>query len=85
MAKHSLSVEDCKKVRISGVKGVESLSEKEAEILLDELKLILRGEKLNASQLNVEEGVLAVEGERIDAILYQPKNKVKFHVGKWFQ
>lgn len=73
--RHTLVVDNNKKVSISGVESVNSIFEKEVEVTLAGHRLVIKGTGLNASKLNVEEGTLSVEGEEISSVNYYAKGQ----------
>lgn len=70
-----LCLEDRKNLRLTGVSEVESFSESVIIARTCMGKVIVKGESLKISKLNVEEGELSVEG-KINSIEYT-KNKEK--------
>ncbi len=80
--KHSIVIDGRNKTTISGVKQVLCLTEREAEVSLEEGTLSVKGEGLHANQLNVAEGVLVVDGT-VQSISYgQAKGK---GLAKWLK
>ena len=67
---HTLLIEDRGRVTVNGVRAVNSIFEKEIELVIDGSKVVIRGVKLSASKLVLEEGILIVEGEKILSISY---------------
>lgn len=59
---HNITMESRKKLSISGVEDVENFDEHEIVMLTSEGNLIIRGEDLTVSRLNVESGDLNVQG-----------------------
>lgn len=66
---HGLSVEDRKRVRISGVTEVLSFDEESIAMETECGLLILKGSELHVGKLNLEDGEVAVSGH-IDAVTY---------------
>ncbi len=73
--KHTLIVDNCKKVSLSGLTSVVSIFEKEIEVTTENQRVIIRGVGLNANKLNVEDGTLVVEGDFVASITYTDKAK----------
>ena len=59
---HRISMEDRKKLTVSGVADVESFDEKEIVMETDAGTLLVRGEELSISKLSVDNGDVNVEG-----------------------
>lgn len=66
---HSLTLEEQKKLSLTGILNVESFNEKEVSLKLADNMLSITGANLNVEKLNVEEGTLTIMGE-IGAIRY---------------
>lgn len=66
---HILHVEDRSRMSVTGVHDVESFNDVEVILSTDEGDLIITGEGLTISRLNIEDGQLTVGG-RIDGIEY---------------
>lgn len=79
---HSLSLENRKKIVMTGIESVESFNEKEIFLKLSDGVLSITGSNLNVEKLNVEDGNLTVLGE-INGIKYSAK-KASF-IGKIFK
>jgi len=73
--RHTISIEDNKKIYLTGLVGVVSVFDKEIEILSSDKRLIIKGSGLTASKLNVDDGTMIIEGDSIFSINYLPKIK----------
>lgn len=73
--KHTLVVDNCKKISLSGVETVNSIFDKEVEVTLSDRRLTIKGVGLNASKLNVDEGTMSIEGEEIVSVSYAAKGQ----------
>lgn len=82
--KHTLVVDNCKKMSLSGVESVNSIFEKEIEVTLANHRLVIKGVGLTASKLNVEEGTLSIEGEDVSSVNYYAKGQ-KMSLKKLFR
>lgn len=82
---HKLVLDNQKRLDVSGVAGVDSMSDKEVEIVLAASKIVVRGEGLNVNKLNVDDGNLTVVGDRIYSVVYTDKNKAKAGLSKLFK
>jgi len=60
---HSLTLEEQKKISLTGISNVESFNEKEVNLKLAEKTLYITGANLNVEKLNVEDGTLTILGE----------------------
>jgi sporulation protein YabP len=73
--KHTLIIDNCKKVSLTGLTGVVSIFEKEIEVTTENQRIIIKGSGLNANKLNVEDGTLVVDGDFIASVTYTDKAK----------
>ncbi|MDD6188197.1 MAG: sporulation protein YabP [Clostridiales bacterium] len=67
---HSLSLQDRRKLTVSGVEDVESFDENAVVLQTCGGLLILRGSALHIDKLSIEGGELLVTG-RIDSMVYE--------------
>lgn len=69
----NLILEDREKLNISGVEHVESFNEE--QIVVDTIRgsLIIKGESLNISKLNLEDGNVKIEG-MFESLIYSNKS-----------
>ncbi len=73
--KHTLVIDNCKKVSLTGLTGVVSIFDKEIEVTTENQRVIIRGNGLNANKLNVEDGTLVVDGDFVASVTYTDKTK----------
>ena len=66
---HSLSLDERKRLRISGVCDVESFDEHSVVLVTSAGVLMISGDGLHIDRLSLETGELGVEG-RVDRLLY---------------
>ncbi len=71
---HSISLKDRSSLVISGVDHVYSFNDKKTELLTCAGRLVVEGEGLDMNKLNLEEGIITVEGT-INAINYSKEKK----------
>lgn len=69
---HSISMEDRRKLSITGVEEVESFDEQEIVMSTNDGTLVVRGENLSISRLSVDSGDVNVQGQ-ITALQYEEK------------
>lgn len=79
----NLTLENRKKITISGV--VEVISFNEEKIILNTSKgmLTIKGNGLKMNKLDVQNGDVLVEGEGIDSLVYSVKNTQKEKESIW--
>jgi len=82
---HSLQLTDRNKLSLTGVNGIDSMSDNHVVVNLPDTKLVIRGGGLNVDLLNVEEGKLVVLGEIISGLEYTSGKREKFSIGKLFR
>lgn len=83
--KHILTLENRKKLAVTGVKGVDSMSDREIEIVLDSARITVKGRGLVVSRLNSEDGNLTVNGDDIFSVYYGDAVKSKTSFAKIFK
>ncbi len=66
---HCVSMEDRKKITLTGVRDVDSFDEQTITLVTDFGELSLRGSELHIGKLSTDSGEMTVEG-RIDALVY---------------
>ena len=71
---HTLTMEDRQRVQITGVEDVDSFNEEMIVLLTSVGAMTLIGEGLHIGQLNLEHGVLSIEGQ-IMALEYDEKSR----------
>ena len=59
---HVLTMENRRKVMVSGVRDVDSFNEQEIVFVIDNGLVILGGHDLHISKLNLDDGQLVIEG-----------------------
>ena len=67
---HSLSLQDRRRLAVSGVEDVESFDESAVVLQTSGGLLLLRGSELHIDKLSIEGGELLVTG-RIDSLVYE--------------
>ncbi len=65
----SLLLENKEVLNVTGVEGVDNFNDEVVVLLTNKGKLTIKGENLNISKLNVDEGKLMVKGE-INSIVF---------------
>jgi len=83
--KQNLSLENRKKLTLSGVVGVDGMSDKEVDVLLADSRLTVKGTGLTVNKLNVDDGNLTVVGDNFVSLVYADKNKAKNGLSKLFK
>lgn len=66
---HCVSMEDRKKITLTGVRDVDSFDEQTITLVTDFGELSLRGAGLHIGKLSTDSGEMTVEG-KIDALVY---------------
>lgn len=66
---HCVSMEDRKKITLTGVRDVDSFDEQTITLVTDFGELSLRGTGLHIGKLSTDSGEMTVEG-KIDALVY---------------
>ncbi|MBP1924222.1 sporulation protein YabP [Sedimentibacter acidaminivorans] len=77
----SLLLENKETLNVTGVEGVDNFNDETVILLTNKGKLTIKGQRLNISKLNVDEGKLMVKGD-INVLIYSDddsnKEKVSF-------
>lgn len=73
---HSLTLDNRKKLEISGVLNVDSFDEQNIIAYTDLGELSVKGKNLHISKLNLENGELIIQGN-ISSMVYANKNSKK--------
>jgi len=77
----SLLLENRETLNITGVEGVDNFNDENVVLITNKGKLTIKGQRLNISKLNVDEGKLMVKGD-INVLIYSDndsnKEKVSF-------
>ncbi len=66
---HCLSMEDRKKITLTGVKDVDSFDEQTITLCTDFGELSIKGTGLHIGKLSTDSGEMSIEG-KIDALIY---------------
>ncbi|HLS52743.1 MAG TPA: sporulation protein YabP [Tissierellaceae bacterium] len=70
--KHNIVIEDRNRVKISGVEHVDSYNDTSISLFTIKGKLSIKGEELNISKLNLDDGSIRISGT-IDSLIYTGK------------
>lgn len=73
---HSLTLEERKSGRVTGVQDIHSFNENEILLLTDAGKVLIRGEQLHVKGLDLEKGEAEIKG-KVNSISYLTKNAQK--------
>lgn len=73
---HSLTLEERKSGKLTGVQDVHSFNENEILLLTDAGKVLIKGEQLHVKGLDLERGEAEIEG-KVNSISYLTKNAQK--------
>lgn len=65
----SLMLENKELLNVTGVDGVDNFNDETVVLITTKGKLTIKGQKLNISKLNVDEGKLVVKGS-INSLIY---------------
>lgn len=71
---HSLSLENRKLLRLTGVTDIDSFDEGQITLFTQLGELVVKGRELHVNELSVENGSLSVEGD-IWSLSYGEKNR----------
>lgn len=72
----SLLLENREVLNVSGVENVDNFNDELVVLITNKGKLTIKGQKLNISKLNVDEGKLIVKGE-INGLLFSENDGQK--------
>jgi len=72
----SLLLENREVLNVSGVENVDNFNDETVVLITNKGKLTIKGQKLNISKLNVDEGKLIVKGE-ISGLLFSENDGQK--------
>lgn len=67
--KHSVVMQDCRNLSISGVTDADSFDETRIQIFTECGEMAILGENLHVNEMNVDAGTLTVEGN-VTALIY---------------
>ena len=85
MKNHEVLLKDQKTLSISGVVGVDGMTDKQVDVQLEQNKLTIKGDGLCVNKLDVDNGNLYIVGENIVSIVYTAKSKIKNGLSKLFK
>ncbi|MGO1368166.1 MAG: sporulation protein YabP [Senegalia sp. (in: firmicutes)] len=84
MKLQNLSLENREKLNVSGVEQVESFNETQIVIYTLRGSLTIKGENLNISKLNLEDGNVKIEG-LIESLTYSNKTSLGSKEGNFLK
>ena len=73
---HRISIDKRKEIEITGVVDVISYDEREISLKTSEGNVLIEGEGFNVKKLDVESGVMSVDG-RVDSLVYETDRDTK--------
>jgi sporulation protein YabP len=79
---HRLVMEERERVSLSGVRKVQSFEEKEIVLDTDMGMLSIKGEKLGIKQLDLQQGLVDIEG-RVEIMAYARQGGKGGRAGLW--
>ena len=85
MKNHELVLKEQKTLHVTGVIGVDGMTDRQLDIEFEQNKLVIKGKGLSVSKLDTEQGDLVVVGEVITSLVYTGKNKTKTGLSKLFK
>lgn len=85
MKNHELILKDQKSLSVTGVVGVDGMTDKKVDVQLEQNKLVVKGDGLCVNKLDVDNGNLYIVGQNINSICYVAKNKAKAGFAKLFK
>lgn len=85
IGKHTVKIDSNKSVTVTGIKNVESVTQKEAVLTLEKQKLTLKGSGIAVSKLDVAEGTATFETTAIASLSYTGGNTEKFSLKGMFK
>jgi sporulation protein YabP len=74
--RHSVIMQNCEKLSISGVTDVDSFDEKKVRVFTECGELAVFGENLHVNEMSVDRGEIVVEGT-VAALIYGDKSAKK--------
>lgn len=78
---HSISLQERSNLVISGVEHIYSFNDKKVEIRTSAGEMVIEGEELDMSKLNLEENLISIEGT-INSIVYAKPKKPQENIFK---
>jgi len=85
MKNHELVLKEQKTLHVTGVVGVDGMTDRQLDVEFEQNKLVIKGKGLSVSKLDTEQGDLVVVGEVITSLVYTGKNKTKTGLSKLFK
>lgn len=85
MKNHEVILKEQKSLVLTGVVGVDGMTDKQVDVQLEQNRLVIKGNGLSVSKLDTEQGNLVVIGEVITSLVYTGKNKTKTGFSKLFK
>ncbi len=82
---HNIIMENRSKITVSGVENAESYNEGEVVLHTSKGVLIIRGDCLNLSKLNLDSGEITVNGHIVMLEYVEPKKSGTSLLGKIFK
>ncbi|MCD8095123.1 MAG: sporulation protein YabP [Ruminococcus sp.] len=70
--RHSIVMQDCASISVTGVTDVDSFDERQVKLFTECGEMVIHGENLHVNEMSVEVGNVSVEGE-ISALVYGDK------------
>jgi sporulation protein YabP len=74
--KHSVIMQNCEALSVSGVTDVDSFDEKKIKLFTECGELAVFGENLHVNEMSVDRGSVTIEGN-INALIYGDKSAKK--------
>lgn len=71
---HNITLKERKKLVVSGVEHIYSFNETKVEVRTSAGEIVIEGEGLDMSKLNLEESVINIDGT-INSIIYSKERK----------
>ncbi|MGL5693539.1 MAG: YabP/YqfC family sporulation protein [Peptostreptococcaceae bacterium] len=78
---HSITLQERSSLVISGVEHIYSFNDKKVEIRTSAGEMVIEGEELDMSKLNLEENLISIDGT-INSIVYAKPKKPQENIFK---
>ena len=78
---HNITLKDRSNLVISGVEHIYSFNDKKVEIKTSAGEMVIEGEELDMSKLNLEESIIRIDGT-INSIVYAKPKKTQENIFK---
>ena len=78
---HNITLKDRSNLVISGVEHIYSFNDKKVEIKTSAGEMVIEGEELDMSKLNLEESIISIDGS-INSIVYAKPKKTQENIFK---